>query len=118
MSTYRNVLAWQKGMDLVDAVYAAVRRFPNYEQFELGKQMRSAASSIPSLIAEGRGRHTTRDYVHFLYEARGSANELETQLEIAVRQNYLPTDAGRRLIEQSYEVNRLINTLINNATST
>ena len=112
MSTYRNLLAWQKAMDLADAGYVAVRTFPKFELFGLSDQMRSAAVSIPSLIAEGRGRHTRRDYAHFLYQARGSAHELETQIEIAVRQEFMTREVGRRLIKQSYEVGKLINGLL------
>lgn len=78
MSAFRDLLAWQKAMDLVDDVYAAVHGFPQSELFCLSLQVRKCGIAIPSDIAEGRGRHSTADYRHFLREARGSTHELET----------------------------------------
>jgi four helix bundle protein len=71
--------------------------------------MRSAASSIPSLLAEGRGRHTVPDQQHFYREARGSTFELQTQIEMAIRQQFIKGEEGARLTELANEVGRLIN---------
>ena len=99
-------------MDLVDEIYSAVREFPRSELFVLGYQMRKAAGAIPSDIAEGRERHTVADQRHFYREARGSTQELETEIEIAIRQNFIAPDKGQRLIERTQEVGRLINGLL------
>ena len=112
MNSFRGLEAWQKAMDLVDAIYDATRSFPQSELYCLSSQMRKAAISIPSDIAEGRGRHTLPDYRHFLYEARGGTQELETQIEIAIRQNFIDTQRGSQLIALVNEVGRLINGLL------
>ncbi|GAC1431314.1 MAG: hypothetical protein NVSMB68_03640 [Thermoanaerobaculia bacterium] len=112
LNSFRDLIAWQKAMDLVDAVYGVTRSFPSSETFGLTAQMRKAAGSIPSDIAEGRGRHTTADYRHFLREARGGLQELETQIEIATRQNYIESRLAQTIIDQVHEVGRLINGLL------
>lgn len=96
-------------MDLVDAVYAVTSTFPKSELYGLSHQMRKAASSIPSDIAEGRGRRTKPDYRHFLFEARGGAQELETQIEIARRQNFIEPEKAEELIKLVHRVGSLIN---------
>ena len=82
--TYRDLIAWQRAMQLVRFVYAATNAMPDSERFGLTDQMRRAAVSIPSNIAEGYARQTTADYIKFLRTARGSLAELSTQLEIAI----------------------------------
>jgi four helix bundle protein len=79
---YRNLIAWQKAKRLALDVYRCTRRFPKDETYGLSSQMRRAAVSVPSNIAEGKGRHSHKDLVHFLYQARGSLLELETQISI------------------------------------
>lgn len=101
-------------MDLVDAIYVAVRAFPSSELFCLSQQMGKATIAIPSDIAEGRGRYTLADQRHFYREARGSTQELETEIEVAVRQKFIPQDEGNRLIARTQEVCRLINGLLRN----
>src|SRR4051812_24886819 len=88
METYQDLRAWQYSMDVADAVYIAVKLLPKTETYELGQQMRGAATSMPSNIAEGQGRRTDRDIRHFAIQARGSAYELETQVLIAYRQRF------------------------------
>jgi four helix bundle protein len=112
MNSFRGLDAWKKAMDLVDAVYDATRSFPRSEIYGLSSQLKKAAISIPSDIAEGRGRHTLPDYRHFLYEARGGTQEVETQVEIAVRQRFIDAQQGQRLIALTHEVGKLINGLI------
>jgi len=111
-SSYRELLAWQKAMDLVDEVYRLTRSFPKEERFGLAAQMQKAATSVPCNIAEGQGRYTPQDFRHFLHQARGSALELETQCEIARRQRYLSVDDVRAAEARIGEVIRLINGLI------
>ena len=89
MKSFRELVVWQKSMDLTDAVYDVVRNFPAEEKFALGDQLRRAVVSIPSNIAEGFGRETHRDFAHFLSQARGSLYEVDTQIEIAVRRGYV-----------------------------
>ncbi len=82
--SYRDLLIWQKGMALAKHVYAMTRGFPGDERFGLTAQMRRAAVSVPSNIAEGQARHGEREFVHFLSHAEGSLAELDTQLILAV----------------------------------
>lgn len=79
-SSYRDLRVWQQGMELAVQVYRATEHFPNYELYGLTGQIRRAAISIPSNIAEGKGRRTDRDFSNFLFHARGSLHELETQV--------------------------------------
>lgn len=83
VKSYRDLVAWQRARELVKEVYLLTAKFPVGERFGLVSQMDRAAVSIPSNIAEGYGRATTQDYLHFLRIARGSAYELETQLVLA-----------------------------------
>ena len=82
-SSHRNSAAWQKGMELTRIIYKATRNFPPDERFGLTNQLRRASVSIPSNIAEGKGRLTIGEFIQFLGIARGSTLEVQTQLEIA-----------------------------------
>jgi four helix bundle protein len=82
-SSHRNSIAWQKGMELTRIIYKATQRFPSEERFGLTNQLRRAAVSIPSNIAEGKGRLTTGELLQFLGIARGSTLEVQTQLDLA-----------------------------------
>ncbi len=99
-------------MDLVDETYVAVRDFPKWELFGLSQQMRAAAVSIPSLIAEGRGRYTVKDQQHFYREARGSIHEQQTQVEIARRQQFINAEQARHLTKRTDQVGQLISGLL------
>ena len=90
--TFRDLIAWQRGMELAEAVYAATTQMPGSERFGLTNQMRRAVVSIPSNIAEGHGRANRPDYIRFLRMARASIDELSTQLELACRLGMLPPD--------------------------
>lgn len=98
IKSYKDLIVWQKSMDLVVEVYKLTENFPREELFGLTSQMRRCVISIPSNIAEGRGRGTRKDFAQFLRIALGSANELQTQIEIAKRLtatknlNYQQTD--------------------------
>jgi four helix bundle protein len=110
--SFRDLIAWQKAMTFVVDIYAATEVFPKHEMFCLTNQMRRAAISIPSNIAEGDGRASHVDRRHFLYVARGSSLELQTQVEIAARLGYLKKETAVKLIDQGNEVSRILNGLI------
>jgi four helix bundle protein len=89
IASFRDLRVWQLGMDLVQQVYSITRVFPAHERYGLASQMQRAAVSIPSNIAEGHARQHRREYVQHLSIAQASLAELDTQLEIAVRLDYL-----------------------------
>jgi four helix bundle protein len=110
---YRDLVAWQKAMDLVERIYVATAGFPKEERYGLISQVRRAAVSIPSNIAEGQGRRSSDDeLVRFLQIARGSLAELETQMELAVRLNFLEKHQASALRSLSDEVGRLLTGLM------
>lgn len=111
--SYRDLIAWQKAMDLSAGVYRVTEAFPAREQFGLSNQMRRASVSVPSNLAEGQGRGTTKDYIHFLHVARGSLQELETQLLLAERLNCAAETEVQRLLSLCDEVSRLVSGLMN-----
>ena len=112
LQTYRDLDAWKEAMDLVAANYTATRHFPDDERFGLTSQMRRAAVSIPSNIAEGYGRVHRGDYVRFLSNARGSLCELETQLILCVRFGYRTRDDITPIWKQTQHVGKLLSGLI------
>lgn len=85
VKNYRGLIAWQKAMDLVEEVYRATREFPREEVFALSGQLRRAVVSIPSNVAEGQGRWSTKEFLHHLSISYGSLREVETQVLIAYR---------------------------------
>ena len=91
MKSFRELRVWQKAMDLVETVYLLSQDFPKQETYGLTSQVRRAAISIPSNIAEGHTREHIKEYLHHLSMAQASLAEVETQLEIAARLKYLPT---------------------------
>lgn len=102
LQNYKELIVWQKSVDLVEKVFQVTRTFPQTEVYGIVNQMRRAAVAVPSNIAEGAGRNYTKEFIKFLSIAFGSANELETQLIIAKRLKYLS--------EQDYEaINGLLN---------
>ena len=88
-SSYKDLIVWQKAMELVKAVYALAKTFPVDERYALTDQLRRAVVSIPSNIAEGNGRASNADYAHFLAIARGSLYETMTHLQVAVDLGYI-----------------------------
>ena len=110
---YKDLIAWQKAMDLVCALYDATGTFPKRETYSLTDQMRRAAVSIPSNIAEGQARYTNREFRHFLRHSRGSPAELETQVLIAQRRNYVSGPQAEELLKRATEVGRILGGLIN-----
>ena len=110
MGEYKELTAWQKSMDLVEEVYLCTRDFPKEELYGLTCQIRRAAVSIPSNLAEGASRAGIKEFLQFLHIARGSASELETQLLLAERIGYL--SANQNLTSNLIGVKQLINGLI------
>ena len=96
---FYTIAAWQKGDDLVVKIYQVTQRFPRHELYGLTSQMRRAAVSVPANIAEGSGRRTIRDYIRFLYNAKGSLTELEYLVHISHRLEYLTEEDFRQLRE-------------------
>ena len=117
MEDYRNLVVWQKSMDLVKQVYALTRLLPKEEIFALSNQIRRAVVSIPSNIAEGYGRHSRNDYLRFLNIARGSKNEVETQLQICLMLDYLKPEDIAETQAVCTEVGKMLNSLINTVES-
>jgi four helix bundle protein len=112
-STFRDLIVWNKAMDLVTAIYACTECFPQKEQYGLTSQLRRAAVSVPSNIAEGHGRKSKGEFRQFLSNARGSLMELETQIEIAFRLRFINANDRERVISQVEEIARLTNGLWN-----
>jgi four helix bundle protein len=110
---YRELIVWQKAVTFVELIYRATENFPSKEIYALTSQIRRAAISIPSNIAEGQGRSTTRDFLHFLSIAQGSLMEVETQITIAQRLGYIETPQETALLESTAEIGRLLNGLSN-----
>lgn len=112
VKSYRDLVAWQRARELVKEVYLLTAKFPVGERFGLVSQMDRAAVSIPSNIAEGYGRATTQDYLHFLRIARGSAYELETQLVLAEDLGLCGRQASSKVVATLQEAIRLLQGLI------
>lgn len=110
--SYRDLEVWQRAIDLVEVVYQLTDSFPKHETYGLRAQMRRAAVSIPSNIAEGHGRSGAREYLHHLSIANGSLMELETQVVVSRRLGYLSSESETHLIARSGEVGRMAAGLI------
>lgn len=108
-SDYRDLRVWQEARKLVSHVYRATAAFPKHELFGLTSQMRRAAISVPCNIAEGHGRRSTADRIHFLVIARGSLFELETQAIITADLEYLSADAAEHVVVRTTDVICLLN---------
>ena len=111
MHNFKELLVWQKAVDLVVMIYLAVEHFPDKERFNLISQMQSAATSIPSNISEGCGRNTNPSFKQFLSIALGSSYELETQIFISSRLGYLKEEDFNQLLSKTTEVQKMINGL-------
>jgi four helix bundle protein len=112
LQSYRDLIAWQKAIDLAETVYQTTGQFPKRETYGLTSQIRRAAVSIPSNIAEGQGRRSTKDFLNFLGIAYGSLCELETQILLAIRFAYIDQATADKLFRDAAEVGRLMNGLM------
>src|SRR5438874_2185875 len=92
MASYRDLIVWQKSLELAHAIYAATARFPKAELYALTSQIQRSAVSIPANIAEGHDRESTKEYLHHLSFSLGSLAELKTLLTLANRLNYVPQE--------------------------
>lgn len=114
INSYKDLIVWQKAMDLVVEIYKLTDNYPRHELYALTAQTRKSAISIPSNIAEGRKRSTRRDYCNFLMISYGSGSELETQIEIAKRLGYAKKSSYNRVDSLLCEVMKMLNTMIGN----
>jgi four helix bundle protein len=112
VKTFKQLIAWQKAMNLVVNLYRATGVLPREEMFGLTSQLRRAAVSIPSNTAEGEARGTTRDFLRFLHMALGSCSEVETQIMLTRRLGYITEQVADELLLDISEVGRLVNGLI------
>jgi four helix bundle protein len=112
IKNYRDLLVWQKSMDMTVMLYRIVKNLPKEEIYSLSDQMRRAAMSIPSNIAEGFGRNSTKEYIHFLYITKGSVCELETQLMLCVKIKYLTETEIQPIMDLLDEIGKMITTII------
>jgi len=109
---FKSLDIWHKAMDITADIYVLVKKLPKEELFSLSNQMRRAAVSIPSNIAEGQDRNSDRDFAHFLTIARGSKAELETQLMICVKVGYLTDNDISQTLTQLAELGRMLSSFI------
>jgi len=109
---FEDLIVWQKAMDLVIEIYKLVKLLPNDEIYALSDQMKRAAVSVPSNIAEGQERSTAKDFIRFLYIAKGSKGELETLLSICVRLNFLTQSQIAPVQSLLSEIGKMLNALI------
>lgn len=112
IKSFRDLLVWQKSMNLVTDIYQLTRNFPHAEMFGLTSQLRRASISIPSNIAEGYGRNTSKDYLRYLQIALGSLYEIQTQLEIASNLHFLEIFDFNKMISLRLEIERMLTSLI------
>ena len=118
MASYKELRVWQKAMNLVIETYKLCKYLPKEETYALSDQMRRAAVSIPSNIAEGQARKNKKEFIHFLYIAQGSIAELQTQLEICIRLGYIQKDQITEAITSSEETGKMITNLMKNLQQT
>ncbi len=112
MKTHRELKVWQKSIEFVSQIYNLTKTFPKEETYGLSSQLRRASVSIPSNIAEGASRNTDKEFVRFLYIARASATEIETQLIISERLNYSKSGL-KKLQRDLLAISKMLTSLIN-----
>ncbi|MBQ2746304.1 MAG: four helix bundle protein [Clostridia bacterium] len=114
---YKELLVWQKAMDLAEEIYKLTASIPKTESIGIISQLRRAAVSIPSNIAEGQMRQTTKEYINFLCIARGSNAEVETQLLLCSRIGYLSEEKTEKALSLTTEIVKMLNALISKLNS-
>ncbi len=108
---YKNLIVWQKSINLVKLIYKLTEKFPAEEKFGLTSQMRRAVVSIPSNIAEGQARRTTKDYIRFVSTSEGSLAELETQLIISIELDFCSKPETETCFDLMLEIKKMLNAL-------
>lgn len=111
-STFRDLRVWQEAMALTAQVYKTTAEFPKSETYGLAQQMRRAAVSVPSNIAEGKGHRSNKEFIHYLFHARGSLWELQTQILVAEELRYVSGEQGSCLLTAAENISRALNGLI------
>lgn len=117
VKSYQELIVWQKGMDAAKLIFSIVKKLPKEEMFSLSDQMRRAALSIPSNIAEGQARNSTKEFIQFLAIAKGSKAELETQLLLCVKVGYLADTDISEAMALIQEVGKMLHALTNSLTT-
>jgi len=112
IGSFKDLFVWQKGIELVNDIYKATKKFPKEELYCLTSQIRRAAISIPANIAEGWGRGTTKNYIQFLEISRGSLFELNTLIIIAYNQEYIKKETCDEIENKLNEIGRMLNAMI------
>jgi len=112
INSFRELLVWQKSMNVAERSYRITRRFKPEDRLALGHEIRRSGISVPSNISEGFGRHHTGEYIHHLLYANGSNNELQTQLEIGRRVEIVTVEEAESLIADAEEVGRMLQGLV------
>lgn len=112
MKTYRDLVVWDKSMDIVTHIYELTKIFPKEEIYGLTSQVRRSAVSIPSNIAEGYGRRSTDDYIRFLQISMSSLYEMQTQVEISLNLKYINQEKFELIFSMTREVERMLSSLI------
>ena len=112
VESYRDLKVWQRGMKFVEQVYTLTEPFPASEKYELTSQLRRAAVSVPSNIAEGWGHSSQKQYIHFLELARSSLFEIETQIRIANRLGYANADERDQLLSETDAQSKMLLSLM------
>jgi four helix bundle protein len=115
--TYRDLTVWQKAIDLVESVYRTTQGWPKEELYGLTNQVRRAAVSVPSNVAEGQGRHSPKEFLHHLSIAEGSLHEVETHLLISYRLRYIDEASCDALMYRTAKVGRLLHGLVRHLTA-
>ena len=110
---YTDLDVWEKSMELAVDVYKTVKLLPKEELYALSDQMRRAVLSISSNIAEGQQRNSTKEFVHFLFIAKGSLSELETQIILCEKLDYLEKSITDKLLAECSEIGKMLNGLLN-----
>ena len=110
--SYKSLMVWQKGMGLAKRLYALTRAFPSDERFGLVSQIRRASVSVPSNIAEGQARGGKKEFAQFLYIAKGSLAELDTQIELAKEIGYIKENESKEIGQLIAELQRMLHSLI------
>lgn len=113
VKSFRDLRVWQAAMDLVEKVYRGTQKFPTHEAYGLTNQLRRAAVSIPSNIAEGHTRAHTKEYLNFISITQGSLAELQTQIEIASRLDYLASATADEILDDSVSLSKQLYALRN-----
>lgn len=117
VQSYQDLIVWQKAMEVTADIYCLVKKLPTSELHSLSNQMRRAAVLIPSNIAEGQARNSTKEFIHFLAIARGSKAELETQLLLCVKMGYLTDQDILPAMNLLSKVGKMINALMKSLNS-